>query len=456
MKRAREGVVASLALSLLAGPAHAQAPRPGVPAKPTLVYLAPSPSGSQALQPEAKEFHRAALGDLAACKSFQLLDPASVPTGGERPTTKTWRAAGAQFLLRIISKPLGRGRVLFESECVNLETGALVLKRVFVGEAEGVHRMAHRLIDFLVGKLTGTPGVADSTIVFARQTSPGIMEIYGMDRDGRSLRQWTSFGSLSTHPALSGDGKLALVTYKGGPPEIWGQLQPMGPFQRFNPATGGPGQSLSDLAWAPDNQNLAFVQAAPKGCTDIYVLNTLSNRTTRLTQGGHANLGPCWSPRGAELAYLSDRTGTAQVFIMASNGSHPRQLTSDSTAKQCVAWSAQGDRIAYGSRSNGTSTLFTLAPDGGDLRQVITTAAAIESLCWAPDGRSLLFGIRSGHTACLRLANLDGTIQDLAPGQGSSEYPQWVRNHLPSPSLTLAEHSAVPPEPAPLGPVPHS
>ena len=438
-----------------AGAANAPASPPERLSLPTLVYPLGTPLGSHGLPLEMQAFRATALQDLANSKEFSLLDPGAAPAGAEEASSAAWKAAGARYLLRIRAKALREGRVQFEGQCVDLATGRVVLKKSLLGGTRAVQRMAHRLVDVLVEKITGTRGVADSTIVFARQTTPGIQEIFSMDRDGGSLRQMTFFGSLSTHPAISGDGKLALVTYKGGPPELWGQTQPQGPGKRLYPESGTPGLGLSDLAWSPDGKRLAFVQADHKGDMDVYVLELQSNRAIRLTQGGHSNTAPCWNPQGTELAYVSDRAGTPQVFLMGSDGSHVRPLTTDAAPKECVAWNASGDRIAYSSRFAGASHLFTSTPGGADRRQVLSSAAAITSLCWAPDGRWLLLGLKQGRESRLRLASLDGSTQDFPGSLGSRACPQWLRKGLQSSSLdslTLADRSALPPEPGPLEP----
>jgi TolB protein len=402
--------IALLSLALALAPAGARAQDRPAGARPTLLFppLALADAGD-------REFRATVLRDLKDSGVFHLVSPAA---GG----------AGTDLMFQFVSHTLARGRVLIEGQCVNMATGAVVLKQRLVGQTAVVDRMAHRMVDFLVGKVTGTPGVADSSIVFARTTAPGIKEIFGVDRDGRNLRQLTAFGSLTIQPAVSRDGRLAFVTYKGGPPQIWGQLTPAGPFRLIYPRASAAGTALSDLAWSPDGRRLCFVQESRLGLAELQVLDLDSGRVARLTEGG-ASRGPCWSPDGGAIAFISDREGIPQVFVVAGGGGQPRRLTFDPAPKGRVAWNAKGD-LAFSAAAGGRSELFTLAPDGTGRREVLSAPEPVVSLCWAPDGRSLLVGLQADGATRLGVAAMDGKLQDL--GLEDGQWPQWVRNPVPA------------------------
>ncbi len=424
------GAIVTLALAAAGQGASAGEKGPGgmgLSALPSLVFL--PPSLEDANPPAwAKDFETTLIQDLAHSRAFRLLDPAKAGKGSGGSLFRHWRAAGADLLLRAVPRPASRGRLMLEGECIALGAQSVLMSRVFVGEFKAVHRMAHRLADFLVGKATGIPGCADSTFVFARQTAPGIQEIFGQDRDGRNLRQLTAFGGLSTHPALSRDGKLALVTYKGGPPEIWGQAQVMGPIKRLHPRGHGTGAGISDLAWAPDGKRLAFVQEDRKGASAILLLDPGSQKTTPIAAGGQINRGPSWSPDGTRIAFISDRAGTPQVFVMGSDGTQVRQVTTGPSPKLCVAWSPVEDRLACIDRAEGRYNLCTLTPDGTGMKKVQLGASPVEAITWAPDGRWLVMGLGLGPETRFQIVDPDGSAQDLPGGLAGGHYPQWVRN----------------------------
>jgi Tol biopolymer transport system component len=117
------------------------------------------------------------------------------------------------------------------------------------------------------------------------------------------------------------------------------------------------------------------------------------------------------------------------VFVLAVAGGQPRRLTGDPAPKGRVAWNAKGD-LAFSAASGERSQLFTVAPDGTGRREVLSAPEPVLSLCWAPDGRSLLVGLQAGGATRLRVAAMDGKLQDLGLEDGL--WPQWVRNPAPA------------------------
>jgi len=64
---------------------------------------------------------------------------------------------------------------------------------------------------------------------------------------------------------------------------------------------------FADLAWSPDSQWLAYVEAATNTFAQIKVLNTTTGAVQALTSDRYNNASPSWSADGKWLYFLSDR-----------------------------------------------------------------------------------------------------------------------------------------------------
>jgi dipeptidyl aminopeptidase/acylaminoacyl peptidase len=95
---------------------------------------------------------------------------------------------------------------------------------------------------------------------------------------------------------------------------------------------------------------------------DIWIADTQTGRTYRLTDGRHSSTSPRWSPDCKWLAFLSDRPSDApaakkdsgadekqkeQIWLISPFGGEARQITDVETGVERFAWSPDGRRMAF-------------------------------------------------------------------------------------------------------------
>jgi TolB protein len=345
----------------------------------------------------------------------------------EGAPAKDWKEAGAQWLLSTKLTKAANGDLQLEASALDTAAEKGVFTRTYnANRIVPLRYLAHYLADDLVGRLTGEKGVASSRIVFVRQTSPGVKEIFQVDRDGAGLIQLTRHGSLTLSPTLSADGRLAYVTYKGGAPEIWGQRKKDGPQEKLYPISGAGGM-LTSPVWSPDGKRLAFVQGDRRGNSDILVLDLSTLRARRLTDSNGINTEPSWNPNGNQIAFTSDREGGPQVFLMQDDGSNLRRLTAEGLYNASPAWSPNGAMIAYVSRFEGKFDLFIYKLGEAKAYQITTGVSTSESPAWSPDERKLVFTSNRFGSSQLFTTDLSGRqILRLTELPGCQS-PRWIR-----------------------------
>ena len=106
---------------------------------------------------------------------------------------------------------------------------------------------------------------------------------------------------------------------------------------------------------------------------------------------------PDWSPRGDKLAYVSDSSGTQDVWIRDDDGRSSLRLLKNYAAAR-LRFSPDGRRVA--AVNTAFAGIGVVSASGGDL---VTVARVPEygfllNPCWSPDGRTLAF---SGASAGL-------------------------------------------------------
>ena len=144
--------------------------------------------------------------------------------------------------------------------------------------------------------------------------------------------------------------------------------------------------------WSPDGKTLAFV-GERNGDFDIYVISAAGGEEKQLTTAKGLDDGPEYSPDGKYIYFNSERTGHMQIWRMRADGSEQEQIT----------FGEENDWFPH------------LSPDG--LRMVFVTFDP--SVKGHPENKDVM----------LRMMSLkDGKITVLAKlfgGQGTMNVPSW-------------------------------
>ncbi len=174
------------------------------------------------------------------------------------------------------------------------------------------------------------------------------------------------------------------------------------------PVSGGEPVKISPEApswWhgvSPDGKVLTYVAArGGSRVIDVYMLAP-GQAEKRLTMGeGHCD-GPDFSPDGSRIYYNCDRSGHAQIWVMAADGSGQRQLFEDGFVNWFPHPAPDGRHLLYLAYPPGTTghpadlevALVLCDPEGGNRRRVREFTGGqgtINVPSWAPDGSAFAY-----------------------------------------------------------------
>jgi len=291
-----------------------------------------------------------------------------------------------------------------------------------------VRKFAHQFADEIIGKLSGgLPSVAQTQIAFVSKRS-SYKEIWVMDYDGANQRQLTSLRSISLTPRWSPDGsRIAFTCFAPYNGVTSAQICmysmdtcKLVAFPRFR------GTNITP-AWSPDGSQIIF-SSSMQSNPELYVSDINGGRPKRLTFSSGANMSPAWNPKtGQTVAFVSDRGGTPQLYLMNSDGTSAAKV--DLPDKGYVidpAWSPNGQLLTFSWRlPNDNYDIFVMDAASRQLVELTRDQGRNERPSWAPDGRHIVF--ESTRTGSRQIWTMlaDGSQPHQLTFSGENESPNW-------------------------------
>jgi len=164
------------------------------------------------------------------------------------------------------------------------------------------------------------------------------------------------------------------------------------------------------------------------GNRDIWVMNADGSGVSQLTSDPGIDDQPSWSPDGRKTAFTSNRSGSYDIWVMKADGSGATDLTNDQQPDWLPAWSPDGTRIAF-TKSWGVESqtdIYVMRADGTAQQPVASGSYDESDPTWSPDGRQLAYVSNQGGTPDIWVTNLDGSGQGNLTANSVEDYaPAW-------------------------------
>jgi Tol biopolymer transport system component len=180
---------------------------------------------------------------------------------------------------------------------------------------------------------------------------------------------------------------------------------------------------------SPDGERIAFVSNRD-GINNIFVIN-VDGRGERRTSH-HGGQLPHWS-RAGEILFVGEGADAGRVFALPLDAHTPRLITT--VAGGGPVLSPDGTRVLFGRGPWRSAELVVASPDGGEMVKIAggKTRDGVFSAwngAWSPDGRRIAYTFGdSTRVLQVHVINADGTndraVTSLTAEYGSAQMPAW-------------------------------
>ena len=144
--------------------------------------------------------------------------------------------------------------------------------------------------------------------------------------------------------------------------------------------------------------------------------STIAADVARMAKIGRAG-SPSFSPDGKRIAFVSDLSGTPQIWVVSADGGWPALVTVDNDPVGNVLWAPTSEWLAYSLAPGGgmNTQIYVVKPDGTGQRRLTRGGKETNRLFgWTRDGSRLAMGANTRNPSAI-----DAFLTD--PRTGTSE-----------------------------------
>jgi len=198
------------------------------------------------------------------------------------------------------------------------------------------------------------------------------------------------------------------------------------PLKPGGGAPAGPEQQLTVghvidryPAYSQDGKRIAFVSDR-LGAEQIWILDIDTKRQERLQLPGQdlGETGAIWTPDGRRLLVMRVYSNGPALWLVAVDGSHAEELQPPGPGLgENASFTPDGRTLFYNDRVNGIRQIFTLDLQTRQKRQLTSSAADKYNMLPSPDGRWIVFASNAGGSLQLwKMPASGGEVQRLTSG----------------------------------------
>ena len=183
---------------------------------------------------------------------------------------------------------------------------------------------------------------------------------------------------------------------------------------------------IEGFGLSPKGERALFVARG-----DVFSAPIEKGTTRNLTNSSNSHEREArWSPDGARIAYLSDRSGEDEVWIESQDGrGAPERITTDGHCRrQGLYWSPDGKSLSF-SDSTGTISVVDVASKA--VREVARDkGGSVGDYTWSPDSRFLAFSLQdeNAYRSIWIWCAEDGKLVRVTGEMWNESEPVWDPN----------------------------
>ncbi len=113
-------------------------------------------------------------------------------------------------------------------------------------------------------------------------------------------------------------------------------------------------------------------------------MNSDGSNPARLTSSPANDSYPVWSPDGQKIAFITDRDGNPEIYLMNADGSGQTNLTNNQGGDGFYQWSMDGRQVAFASDRDGNYEIYLVTAGGSEPTRLTNSPGNDIYPVWSP------------------------------------------------------------------------
>lgn len=184
-------------------------------------------------------------------------------------------------------------------------------------------------------------------------------------------------------------------------------------------------QSITNPQISPTEEKAVFIrtfidQEKNNYYSHLFHLQITSGEVTQWTFGKERISNPKWSPDGQRVAFISNRDGKNQLFILNKNGGEAKKVTKLETGVNSFLWSPCGEKLWITSSLEEGSNFSEHLEKEEKLDSELPKAVTVEKMKYKMDGVHRHGLVKQNHYTQIAILSLeDDSIKQFSEGNYS-------------------------------------
>ncbi len=185
---------------------------------------------------------------------------------------------------------------------------------------------------------------------------------------------------------------------------------------------------LPDLTYSPNGRWLSFIRREGDQSRILICPSTNLSDSLVITSEGPYNGRVKWANQGNQLIYISDRTGSNEIYRYDLSSQQTSRITNNDLREKYCSWSPDDQQIATTMQTDSTENdIFIINLADLATKQLTNSSINESEIAWSPLGSYIAYHAQVDEKDDIYIVDINSkNSSQITKGEGYHGEPAWI------------------------------